>query len=153
MPIISILLLITLLVALFLYPNSSSVFSMIILTISIGAAIIFTVHRDWETLQQAQEPEKSNGAAKNQFIRNTFLDLLGLALTMGVAIWLGHFVGLSVNSAGSYAGQAVGMEAGQTWGLIAGIVVGMGAGFAGALIAGRAWGRVSEPLRSEPETV
>gem|GEM_PF-7046966 len=66
MPVISILLLITLLVTLFLYPNSSSAFSIVILTISIGAAIFFTIHRNWEILRQAQEPEKSNGAARKQ---------------------------------------------------------------------------------------
>ena len=113
MPIISILLVITLFITLFLYPNSSSTFPILILIISIGIAIIFTIHRNWEIHQQAQEPEKSNGAARKQFIRNTIIDLLGLALTMGTAIWLGRL-------AGGYAGQAVGINIGLGWGMIAG---------------------------------
>jgi hypothetical protein len=131
--VISILLLITLFITLFLYPNSSSTFSILILIISIGAAIIFTVHRNWEAKQ-------SNELTNTQFTCNTFLDLLGLALTMGVAIWLGRW-------AGGYAGQAVGIKIGLGRGMIAGIFVGMGAGFAGALVVGRVWGRASEPLR------
>ncbi|MBT3338820.1 MAG: hypothetical protein HN855_03270 [Anaerolineae bacterium] len=131
--IISIVLLLTLLLTVFFYPTSSRILSTIVLVFGIELAIIFTVHRNWES-------KKSNKLTNIQFTRNTFLDLLGLALTMGAAIWLGRL-------AGDYAGQAVGVEAGQTWGMIAGIVAGMGAGFAGALIAGRVWGRVSEPLR------
>ncbi len=124
-PIISILLLIALFVTLFLYPNSPSTFSILILTFSIGIAIIFTIYRNWEVPRQAQEePEKSNGTARKQFVRNTCINLLGLALTMGAAIWLGRW-------AGGYAGQAVGMEVGQVWGMIAGIAAGMLAGFMG----------------------
>ncbi len=146
--ILLILLIIILLIALIFYPDISQALSIAILTFSIGIAIIFTIHRNWEA-------KKSNELTNSQFARNTFFDLLGLALTMGAAIWLGHFDKLSVNSAGGYAGQAVGMEAGQTWGItstalsarIAGIVAGMGAGFSGALLVGRVWGRVSLPLR------
>jgi hypothetical protein len=97
---------------------------------------------------QLGNPSTSSGTGEKQWrskeavVRNTFLDLLGLALTMGAAIWLGRW-------AGGYAGHVVGIESGQTWGMIAGIVAGMGAGFAGALMAGRVWGRVSSPLRVE----
>ena len=124
-----------------LYPASSPAFSIAVLTISIGIAIIYTIHRNWEIHQQALEPEKSNGAARKQFIRNTILDLLGLALTMGVAIWLGRW-------AGGYAGQAVGITSTALSARVAGILAAMLAGFAGALIVGRVWGRASEPLRA-----
>ncbi len=143
---ISILLLIILLIALLFYPTSSLILSTTIITFSIGTAIIFTIHRNWGA-------KKSNKLSNAQFARNTFIDLLGLALKLRAVIWLGHVDKLSVNSAGGYAGQAVGMEAGQIWGIIAGIVTGMLAGFAGALLAGRVWGRVSSPLRSMPKPV
>ena len=107
-PTISILLLVALLVALLFYPDSSRGLSMGILIFSIGTAIIFIVHRNW---QEHKEDEFSRSA----FFRNTALDLVGLALTMGAAIWLGRL-------AGGYAG--------------------MGAGFIGAWSIGRVWGMV-----------
>ena len=127
-PTISILLLIALLVALLFYPDSSRNLSMGILTFSIGTAIIFIIHRNW---QKQKEDELSN----TDFLRNTALDLVGLALTMGAAIWLGRL-------AGGYAGMAVGSRAGQLWGMLAGISAGMMAGFIAAWSVGRVWGRV-----------
>ncbi len=135
-PTISILLLVALLVALLFYPDSSRTLSMGILIFSIGTAIIFIIHRNW----QKHNPSTGTGQEHSEntlseFLRNTFLDLIGLALTMGAAIWLGRL-------AGGYAGLAVGSRAGQLWGMLAGILVGMGAGFIGAWSVGRVWGMV-----------
>ena len=115
---ISILLLVALLVALLFYPDSSRALSMGILIFGVGTAIIFTIQKN------LHEHKEDNLTNKN-FLRNTALDLIGLALTMGAAIWLGRLVG-------GYTGMAVGSRAGQNWGMLAGIVAGMGAGFVGA---------------------
>ena len=127
-PTISILLLIALLVALLFYPDSSRGLSMGILIFGIGTSIIFTVQGNWES----KENEELSGSV---FARNTALDLVGLALTMGAAIWIGRL-------AGGHAGMAVGGRAGQLWGMLAGIAAGMAAGFIGAWSMGRVWGRV-----------
>jgi hypothetical protein len=136
--IISVALLVVLLVTLVFYPDTSQILSVALLVFGLGAAILFTIHRNWET-------KRDNELTNAQFARNTFLDLLGLALTMGAAIWLGRM-------AGGYAGQAVGITSTALSARVAGILAAMLAGFAGALVAGRVWGRISEPLRSEPET-
>lgn len=131
-PTISILLLIALLAALFFYPASSSVVSTVVIIFGIGTAIAFVIHGNW-VLRQAQKPHKEGGLTNPEFIRNTITDLLGLALTMGTAMWLGRL-------AGSYAGQ--------TWGMLAGIVAGIGVGFGAALLVQKVWGKVAEPLKA-----
>ncbi|NQU29377.1 MAG: hypothetical protein HQ525_01780 [Anaerolineae bacterium] len=116
-PIISILLLIALLVALLFYPDSSRGLSMGILIFSIGTAIIFIFHRNW----QEHNPSTGSGQEHSEntlteFLLNTALDMIGLALTMIAAIWLGRTsITLSAGLTGDYAGMAVGSRAGQLW--------------------------------------
>ena len=121
-PTISILLLVDLLTALFFYPLSSRVLSTIIIAFGVGTAIIFTVHGNW----QEHNPLTSSGQEKGnttrpQFIRNTLIDLLGLALVMGVAMWLGR---------------------------LAGIIAGMAVGFGVAFLVQKVWGKVAEPVKA-----
>ena len=124
-PIVSMLLLVTLLITLLFYPDSSQTLSTLMLIFGIGTAILFTIHGNWETKQKDE-------LTTAQFRRNTAIDLLGLALIMLSAMWLGRM-------AGGYAGQA--------WGMVAGIIAGMAIGFGAALVVGNVWGRVSERLR------
>ena len=99
------------------------------LIFGIGMAIAFTARENWEQ-------KESNELTKSEFTRNTFLDLLGIALTMSAAMWLGRLLG-------GYAGQAVGSKIGQAWGMIAGIAAGMVGGFAAAFVVGRVWGGIN----------
>ena len=85
----------------------------------------FTIHTNWEK-------HKEGELTRSEFIRNTFLDLLGLALVMGSAAWLGRLMGV---------------YAGQNWGNLAGIVVAMVVGFIAAFLVGKAWRKVSEPVK------
>lgn len=124
-PIISILLLVVLLITLLFYPDTAKILSVALLIFGIGIAILFTIHGNWQT---KQSDELSNA----QFARNTAIDLLGLALIMLSAMWLGRM-------AGGYAGQA--------WGMIAGIMAGIAIGFGAALVVGNVWGKVSYRLR------
>jgi len=124
-PTISILLLVALLTALFFYPPSSRVLSSIIIVFGIGTAIIFTVYGNWEKHKQGE-------LTRPEFFRNTIIDLLGLALTMGAAMWLGRL-------AGSYAGIS--------WDIIAGIIAGMAVGFLVAFLVQKVWGKVAEPVK------
>ena len=124
-PIISISLLVILLVGLLFSPTPSRLLSTIMLAFGIGTAILFTIHGNWEA-------KKNNELTNAQFAQNTAIDLLGLALIMLSAMWLGRM-------AGGYAGQ--------NWGMFAGIFVGVIAGFGAALVVGNLWGRVSNSLR------
>lgn len=125
-PALSFLLLLVLVVALFLHLPTVRLFSIIIIIFGIGTTILFTIQGNWETKQNEE-------LTKAQFARNITIDLLGLALMMGAAMWLGRM-------AGGYAGQV--------WGMVAGIVAGMAVGFGAALVVGKVWGRVSDRLRA-----
>ena len=133
-PTISILLLVALLIALFFYPPSSRVLSTLIILFGIGTAIIFTVQGNW-ALRQAQEPHKEGGLTNAAFIRNTIIDLLGLVLIMGLAMWLGRL-------AGGYAGA--------NWGMLAGIVAGIAVGFSAAFLVQRIWGMLTNRWQATP---
>ncbi len=124
-PTISILLLVALIVMLFFFPPSARLLSAIIIIFGISTAILFTVHRNW-VLRQAQEPPKEGGLTDSEFVRNTIIDLLGLALIMGSAVWFGRL-------AGTYIGLA--------WGNVLGIVVAVAVGFIAAFIVGKIWER------------
>ena len=123
--IISVASLVILLVTVVFYPDISRILSAVLLIFGIGAVTLFTLHSNWKT---KQNDELTNA----QFARNTTIDLLGLALTMGAAMWLGRMVG-------GYASE--------TLGVIAGIVAGMVVGFGAALVIGKLWGKVSNRLR------
>ena len=120
-PIISILLLIALLATLFFYPAASRVLSTIVIVFGIGTAIILTVQKHWQTYQNTEY-------TREKMIRNLALDLLGLALTMGAAMYAGRL-------AGGYFGIRAGL-----W---AGLFAGFAGGFAAAWAVRSVWGRVS----------
>ncbi len=141
-PTISILLLVSLLIALFFYPPSSRVLSSIIIVFGIGTAIIFTLHGNWRAHNPSTSSRQEKGnTTRPQFIRNTFIDLLGLALVMGVAMWLGRL-------AGTYARQSWGITSSPLGASLAGIIAGMAVGFGVAFLVQKVWGKIAEPLKA-----
>ena len=124
-PTISILLLLALIVALFFSPPSARLLSTIIIVFGVGTAILFTIHSNWETKQNDE-------LTTAQFTRNSIIDLLGLALVMGTAVWLGKLTG-------TYIGLA--------WGNLLGGVAAMAVGFIAAFLVGKVWGKVAEPMK------
>jgi len=83
-------------------------------------AIIFTVHRHWVVYQAGE-------TTRGQMVRDTTLDLIGLALTMGAAIFVGRL-------AGGYFGVLAGF-----W---IGILAGFAGGFFAAWVVRSVWGRL-----------
>ena len=124
-PVISILLLLALITALFFSPPSARLLSTIIIVFGIGTAILFTIHKNWEK-------HKENELTRPEFIRNTIIDLLGLALVMGAAVWFGRLTGFYV---------------GGVLGNLAGIVVAMIVGAAVAFVVKKLWGKVAAPMK------
>ncbi|MBT3321748.1 MAG: hypothetical protein HN392_05630 [Anaerolineae bacterium] len=125
-PTISTLLLIALLIALFFYPPSARTLSSIIIVFSVGTAIILTVHGNWQSYKREE-------ITRTEFLRNTFIDLLGVALVMGFAIFFGRLVGAYV---------------GAIWGILAGIIAGMAIAFGVSFGFSKIWGKATEPLRA-----
>ena len=129
-PAISILLLVALLIALFFSPLFARLLSTIIIVFGIGTAILFTIHANW-VLRQAQEPHKEGDLTNAEFVRNTIIDLLGLALVMGAAVWFGRLTGYYV---------------GGILGNLAGIIVAMIVGATVAFVVKKVWGKIAEPM-------
>ena len=126
-PTLSLLLLLALIIALLFSPPSARLLSTIIIIFGIGTAILFTVHKNWEKHQNSE-------ITRPEFMRNTVIDLLGLALVMGTAIWFGRLTGF---------------YAGGLWGNVLGIVVAMVVGAAVAFVVNKVWGKVAEPVYSK----
>jgi hypothetical protein len=124
-PSISILLLLALIVALFFSPPSARLLSPVIIVFGIGTAILFTIHKNWEKHQNSE-------ITRPEFMRNTIIDLLGLALVIGAAVWFGRLTGFYV---------------GGVWGNLAGIVVAMIVGAVVAFVVKKVWGKVAEPMK------
>ena len=94
--------------------------SIAIIAVGIGTAVVLSLQKHWQTYQQAEY-------TREKMIRNMALDLVGLLLTMGVAMYAGWL-------AGGYFGLRVGF-----WhGMIAGFLGGFGA----AWVVRSIWGRL-----------
>ena len=125
-PAISILLLLVLIIALFFSPPSARLLSTIIIVFGIGTAILFTIHANWKK-------HKEDELTRPEFIRNTIIDLLGLALVMGAAVWFGRLTGFYI---------------GRVLGNLAGIIVAMVVGAAAAFMGQKVWEKVAEPMKA-----
>jgi hypothetical protein len=86
---------------------------------------LFTIHKNWEKHQNSE-------ITRPEFMRNTIIDLLGLALVIGAAVWFGRLTGFYV---------------GGVWGNLAGIVVAMIVGAVVAFVVKKVWGKVAEPMK------
>ena len=124
-PTISILLLVALIIALFIHPPTVRLLSTIIIVFGISSAILFTIYTNWENHQNGE-------ITRPEFMRNTIIDLLGLALVMGAAVWFGRLTGFYV---------------GWILGNLAGIIVAMIVGAAIAFVVQKVWGKVAEPMK------
>lgn len=117
---ISILLLSALIASVIFRLNITPSISLTLLTISFGMAIFFIIQKHWKSYQQAE-------CTNEKMIRNLALDIIGLLLTMGVAMYVGRL-----------AGVYFGLRSGFWFGLIAGFLGGFGAAWA----VRSAWGRL-----------
>ncbi len=124
---ISLLLLLALVIAFFFSPSTVPLLSTVIIVFGVGTAILFAIHANWQKHKEGELPH-------SEFLRNTIIDLLGLGLVMGAAVWLGSLTG-------AYAGTALGS--------IPGIVAAMLVGFAVAFIAGKLWEEVIAPMKAK----
>lgn len=116
---LSLLLIFILLASLVFWPALAPPLGLTSLVTSVGMTVLFTFQKHWSSRQ---------AGGNKQFARGLALDLLGLGLTISVAMYAGRL-------AGAYVGLRAGLWAGLT------------AGFAGGLLASwgvqTAWGRLT----------
>ena len=125
-PTLSLLLLLALVFTLLFSPPSVPMLSTLIILFGIGTAILLAVKNN-------REEKQKRDLSTAQFTRNLFIDLLGLALVMGLAMWMGR-------SAGEYAGQS--------WGIFASIIASVAVGFAVGFGVQKVWRKVAEPVKA-----
>lgn len=121
-PLISIALFLVLLAGLFFWPTQARPISQGILALSILLAVAFTSLKHWEAYQAGR-------LNRTQLARGLSLELLGLFLTMAVAML-----------AGSLASNWVAARLGPWPGLLAALLAAGLAGFLSALGLRRLWG-------------
>ncbi len=119
---VSLLLIFALLASLVFWPAQARPLGLAVLVVSLGAAVLFTFQRHWQRRQA--------GGGK-QFARNLALDLLGLGLTIGAAMYAGQL-------AGAYVGLRAGLWAGLVAGFACGFLAAWGVRFAWEYLAARA---------------
>lgn len=117
---IPLLLLLALLASMFFWPNVAPLISIALLVISIGMTLFLTAQKHWQTYRKAEY-------TREKALRNLILDLLGLLLTMGTAIYVGGL-----------AGGYFGVRTGLWFGLLAGFA----GGFLAAWLVRSTWGKL-----------
>ena len=118
------LLTVSVLVTMLTWPVHIRLTSMLVLLISIGTTTGFIIKNHWLAYQQAE-------CTREKMTRNLILDLLGLLLTMGAAMYVGRL-----------AGGYFGFHAGFWIGLLAGFV----GGFLAAGMVRSMWGKLVSGL-------
>ena len=107
---VSLLFIFALLACLVFWPALAQPLGAAILVMSLGVTVLFTTQNRWQH-------RRAGGG--NQFIRDLALDLLGLGLTLGAAMYAGQLAGAYVGlRAGFWAGLAAGFVCGflAAWG-------------------------------------
>ena len=94
--------------------------SIVLLLLSISIAILYIFQKHWESYQKAE-------CTREKMVHNLALDILGLILTIGSAMYIGRL-----------AGGYFGLRSGFWFGLIVGFL----GGFVAAWAVRSVWGRL-----------
>ena len=98
----------TLLIIMFFLPAFVQIASIVVLSISISMAFMFTFQKHWNSYQQAE-------CTREKMTRSLIFDITGLLFTMGAAIYAGRLTG---GDFGIRAGFWIGLLAGFLGGFL-----------------------------------
>jgi hypothetical protein len=137
---ISVLLIVAILASLFLWPAIAQPLMWIVILVGTAVAVVLAVNRHYRKyLQGHHDPLK--------LVRNAGLDILGILLAIGGAIWLAGIVAARVVPTAANAFESIKPGMGSAGGIIAGLIsaliVGLGVGFFIRWIWGKLMARVS----------
>jgi hypothetical protein len=123
---ICIVLIIATIASLFLRPNAAPTLMWITILSGIAVSVILAVDRQYKRYLKEHH-------SRAKLVRNAGVDILGILLTIGVAIWLAGFVAALIFPAAASAGESVSPGMGNVIGILSGLVsamaVGLGVGF------------------------
>jgi hypothetical protein len=125
--------------SLFLYPAAAQPLMGCAIVTGIGAAVIFTVNRHYRKYIQGHRN-------RGKLLRNVGLDVLGILLAVGGAIWLADRIATEVSPGAAKAVESIQPGTGSIAGIVAGLLsalsVGLGIGFSARWI----WGKLMRGL-------
>jgi hypothetical protein len=134
-PLISILLLILLLACLWLWPVMQGALSLVIIIVSIGMLIAFTIHRRLE--------ENRKGLIdRSTMTRMIILDCVGILLVLASAMVVGSYVSKVVGTAMFYALQASAPQWTEAVAIISSLLAALAAGVVVGWLVRSVWGRM-----------
>jgi hypothetical protein len=137
---ISIVLIFAILASLFLWPAIAQPLMWIVIIFGTSVAVILAVNRHYRKYLQGNHD-------RMKLVRNVSLDVLGILLAIGGAIWLAGIVAARVVPAAANAIESVqpgmGYLAGIVAGLISALAVGLGVGFLVRWVWGKLMARLS----------
>jgi hypothetical protein len=138
-PIISILLLIVLLASLWLWPGMQGPLSLVIIIVSVGMLLAFTVHRRVEENRKGQ-------IDRSTMTRLIILDCVGILLVLVSAMVFGSYVSKVVGTAVYKMMQESAPEWAQVAAIISSLLSALAAGVGVGWVVRSAWGRVEKAL-------
>jgi hypothetical protein len=137
---ISIVMVLATLTFLFLFPAIAQPLMWIVIIAGIAVAVVLAVNRHYRKYLQEHY-------SRGKLMRNAGLDILGILLAIGCAIWLAGIIAARVVPAATNAIESVqpgiGYLAGIVAGLISALAVGLGVGFFVRWVWGKLMARVS----------
>jgi hypothetical protein len=138
-PLISIILLILLLASLWLWPERQGVLSLVIIILSVGMLLAFTIHRRLE--------ENRKGLIdRSTMTRLIVLDCVGILLVLVSAMVVGSLVSKAVGTAVFNAMQTSTPQWAEAAAIISSLLSALAAGVGVGWVVRSAWGRVEKAL-------
>ncbi len=128
------------LASLFLWPAIAQPLIWIVIIAGIGVAVVLAVNRHYRKYLQEHH-------SRGKLVRNAGLDILGILLAIGSAIWLAGIVAARVVPTAANTFESIkpgmGLGGGIIAGLISALAVGLGVGFLVRWVWGKLMARVS----------
>jgi hypothetical protein len=127
-PSIMMVLIFTVIISLLLWPFISQPLIWLVVIAGAGVSAVLAINRHYR--KYAQEHHN-----RLKFVRNACLDILGILLAIGGAIWLAGIVAAQVVPAASRTFESLQPGTGNTAGIIVGLIAALGVGLGvGSLI-------------------
>ena len=141
-PLISIILLVLLLTSLWLWPERQGVLSLVIIIVSVGMLLAFTIHR-------RVEDNRKGMIDRSMMTRLIILDCVGILLVLVSAMYVGSYVSKVVGTAVYNALLASAPGWAEVAAVISGLLAALAAGVGVGWVVRSAWGRVEKAVINE----
>jgi hypothetical protein len=141
-PLISITLLVLLFASLWFWPEMQGVLSLVIIIVSVGMLLVFTVHR-------RLEENRKDLIERSTMTKMIILDCVGILLVLVSAMYVGSLVSKSVGTTVFTALQASAPQWAEIGAIISSLLAALAAGVGVGWLARSVWVRVENVIMSK----